>query len=557
MVRESKVIIAENIKLDNTYKNVLSYNQTQMLNLVTTNAVATGNNYSFIREFENKIQVKIKYSQICNANYIAFQNKDYNNRWFFAFIKDVQYVGEDCTNIIFETDVWSTFYSSLTINDCFVEREHVNDDTIGLHTVPENIDTGDMVCESATTDGAISSDLLDYWVGMFCDWLPLDSGTLAPYQKNGKQYSGITVYNKNVGGHALLLFRLKQRSGEVGDWDTHVPDLTDLKDFIETTNADGHIEDIKDIFILPNGLFESGDYSATVCTRTIADPVFASKFKYYTAKQSLTAKTWTYNVPKVHSFNGITIKNNKCYCYPYNYLLVSNNQGNQNIYKYEFFGDTNNATFTNELGASIGCSGRTVPTNYLGDPYNNDESLPLGKFPTCGWTADSYTNWLTQQSINLPTKLLTMAGGTSIAIATGNFVGAGALLGGGGISLLNEFRAEGLKPNIEGGGNTADIVFGTDNNTFTYKCMRSKKEDIEIIDNYFSRFGYKINETKTPNLTGRAYWNYIKIGNNDRFASGNIQTKFLDTINQIAQAGVTIWHNHANIGNFDLNNTIV
>ena len=87
--------------------------------------------------------------------------------------------------------------------------------------------------------------------------------------------------------------------------------------------------------------------------------------------------------------------------------------------------------------------------------------------------------------------------------------------------------------------------------------MRSKDEYIRIVDRYFDRFGYKIQETKIPNITGRTYWNYIKIGNNDRFASGNIQTKFLDTINRIAQSGVTIWHNHANIGNFNLNNTIV
>ena len=561
MVRESKIIIAQGIKLDNDYKNVLSYTQQEMLDLVNSNdhKLAIATDYSFIRQEKNMVQVGFPYSTVCNANYMAFQNKDYNNRWFFAFIRDVEYVNDRTVNIVFDIDVWSTFYGDLSIMKCFVEREHVNNDTIGLHTVPENIDTGDMVCETEIVDSSLSSDLLNYWIGVYTDWLPLDSGTWAWTKKAGYQFDGITAYNKNVGGHSLLLFQLKTRESGTIDWNTHVPDLTDLKDFIATCNIDGHIEDIKDIFILPNGLFESGDYSERTVERDVPDaqPIFLRIFKYYIAKQSLTPKYWTMNIPKVHSFNGITIKNNKCYCYPYNYLLVTNNQGNQNIYKYEFFGNSQNATFRTELGATIGCSGRTVPTNYLGIETNNDESLPLGKFPTCGWTADSYTNYLTQQAVNLPTKLLTMAGGTGFALATGNFVGAGALLGGGSISLLNEFRNEGLKPNIEGGGNTADIVFGTDNNTFSYKCMRSKKEDIEIIDKYFTRYGYKINETKTPNLTGRTYWNYIKIGGNDRFASGNIQTKFLDTINEIAQKGTTIWHSHDNIGNFDLNNSIV
>lgn len=561
MVRESKIIIAQGIKLDNDYKNVLSYTQQEMLDLVNSNdhKLAIATDYSFIRQEKNMVQVGFAYSTVCNANYMAFQNKDYNNRWFFAFIRDVEYVNDRTVNIIFDIDVWSTFYGDLSIMKCFVEREHVNNDTIGLHTVPENISTGDMVCISETTDASISSDLLDYWVGVYSDWLPIDSGTWAWTKKSGYQFDGITAYNRNVSGHALLLFKLKKRASDQIDWSTHVPDLTDLKDFIATCNIDGHIEDLKDIFILPNGLFGSGDYSERVVERDVPDaqPVFLRTFKYYIASQSLTAKTWNVTIPKVHSFDGINIANNKCYCYPYNYLLVSNNQGSQNIFKYEFFGDQNNATFKTELGASIGCSGRTIPTNYLGVAENNDESIGLGKFPTCGWTADSYTNYLTEQAINLPQKMVGASAGIGLATATYGPIAGLIGVAGNVIGALGQFYPESLKPNIEGSGNTADVVFATDNNTFTYKCMRSKKEDIEIVDRYFSRYGYKINETKTPNLTGRTYWNYIKIGGNDRFASGNIQTKFLDTINEIAQKGTTIWHSHDNIGNFDLNNTIV
>lgn len=70
-------------------------------------------------------------------------------------------------------------------------------------------------------------------------------------------------------------------------------------------------------------------------------------------------------------------------------------------------------------------------------------------------------------------------------------------------------------------------------------------------------FGYKINETKTPNITGRTYWNYVEIGGNEEIGHGNIPNRFLDEINQIFRKGVTIWHNHSNIGNYSLSNTIV
>ena len=69
--------------------------------------------------------------------------------------------------------------------------------------------------------------------------------------------------------------------------------------------------------------------------------------------------------------------------------------------------------------------------------------------------------------------------------------------------------------------------------------------------------GYKVNTLKHPNITGRAYFNYIEIGNTEDIGFGELPSKSLEIINKICRRGVTIWHNHANIGNYSLNNTIV
>lgn len=545
MARNSNIIIAENIKLDSTYKNVLSYNQAQMLELVNDNKVAIANNYSFIRQEQNMVQVGFAYSTICNANYMAFQNKDYNNKWFFAFIRDIQYVSDNCVNIVFDIDVWSTFYSNLTINKCFVEREHVNDDTIGLHTVPENISSGEIVQEKEYEDTSFNQYL---YIAVMTDWHPISSGSTGD---PGKQFQYISVYNRGIFAHQIVLFKLQVNS-QTGDT---TPDITNLIYFLTITNDDGHIEDIKDMFIVPSALINETYLTLNTCHRQHGQLDVTANF--WSLPYTANPETITISYEKVHSFTGITdIKNNKCYCYPYNYLLVTNNQGNQNIYKYEDFAGTN-FNFEYQLALTIGVSGRCVPVNYKGQDYANDESVPLGKYPTCAWSTDSFTNWLTQQALNIPTKIASTILGTGVAIGTGQ-VGGGLLYGATSIAgLIGEFRNESLKPNIEGGGNTADVIHSAKQNTFVIKCMRSKLEYLRIIDSYFTRFGYKINETKTPNLTGRTNFNYIKIGGNDRFATGNIQSKFLDTINQIAQQGVTIWHNHANIGDFSVSNTIV
>ena len=43
------------------------------------------------------------------------------------------------TEITIETDVFQTWQFNINYKKMFVEREHVNDDTVGLHTVPENV----------------------------------------------------------------------------------------------------------------------------------------------------------------------------------------------------------------------------------------------------------------------------------------------------------------------------------------------------------------------------------------------------------------------------------
>ncbi len=84
--------------------------------------------------------------------------------------------------------------------------------------------------------------------------------------------------------------------------------------------------------------------------------------------------------------------------------------------------------------------------------------------------------------------------------------------------------------------------------------MRCRVEFLKIIDDYFTRFGYQINRVKIPNITGRPAFNYIEIGTGENFAYGEVPANSLDEINKIARSGVTIWHNHNNIGNYDINN---
>lgn len=188
---------------------------------------------------------------------------------------------------------------------------------------------------------------------------------------------------------------------------------------------------------------------------------------------------------------------------------------------------------------------------------DDDETIPLAKYPTFSWITDAYINWLTQQAVNMPTQIVSAGISTIGQLASGNVVGGLTTVAGTMANTMGQFYKASLLPNTTNGQNTADVNFAAERNTITFRCMRARKENIEIIDNYFSRFGYKVNEMKVPNFTGRTNWNYIEIGSNEILAYNSINNEFKDKINQIARRGVTIWHEHSNVGNFALANTIV
>ena len=86
MARNSKVIIARDIKVDRDYKNVLTYSESEMLSLCQANKVYENSTYEFLKENESPMYVGCDYQTALKGNYIAFQNPNYSNKWFFAFI---------------------------------------------------------------------------------------------------------------------------------------------------------------------------------------------------------------------------------------------------------------------------------------------------------------------------------------------------------------------------------------------------------------------------------------------------------------------------------------
>lgn len=539
----SKILLVKNIHIDRQYTNVLSYSEAQMLELCQANLVAQADNYSFLRP-TGSIMAGFTYAQCLQANYIAFQNPDYSNKWFFAWIDNVIYKGDKNTEITFTIDAWSTWFDKWQKKTCFINRQHVNNDTIGLHTIPENIDVGEVIQESITEDESYGNNF-GYWIAVASNWKIKDgsTGDEALESNKGTQNSGITVYDNAVFGTQLFFIKI-----------TELSSFKNLELLLRRTNVDKHIEDVENIFILPNLAIKENkliQHSASVG---------GQNFSFYTMGYDLTPEKFNTVINKITTFSDYTPKNNKCFVYPYNYLFVSNNQGSNNIYKYEDF-NSEKCIFENQFSISIGGSGRIVPKNYKGMTTNDDEALALGKYPTCGWSSDAFTNWLTQNSVNMAVSLGLTTGAIASTIATGGatapiIAGAVMSIAGNVGNTIGQFYQASLLPNIDGGQATGDVIWACNRNKFTFRQMRVKTEYLKIIDDYFTRFGYAIKSLAMPNITGRKYWNYVEIGASEEIGYGEVPAKYMDTINNACRRGVTIWHNHANVGNYSLDNSI-
>lgn len=541
---DSKLYLCQGIKLDKNYTNVVNYTLEQMLTLVTNNSVYESNNLNYIDYIAKTVKVDCPYSTAIECNYMAFQNPRHGNKWYFAFIDDVKYESPKQCTISFTIDVWSTFYNDWSQRPCFVAREHVNNDTIGLHTIDEGLTINNYICEGSGSDPDL---LVDGYVAIECTYDP----------STQKDFMSLSIINRNVFGCDIYVVRNNSEG-----W-------SNLLRFIIACNDKAKASSIINIFQVPYGIVGSQSELESVNFTTdggVSGTVYKLPFSFN--KKSF--------ISKHYDSVGYNCKNNKLKCYPYRYLQVTNNSGNANIYKWEFFEKENNQVeFEIQMAFSVGCSIRAVPLKYKGFDINYDEGVELGKYPNCGWTSDEYTNWLTQNAVNQPVNFLSnMMGATTQAQssayryqqaqaqgtsynATGDIMNiTGNIASSVGNLIASEYSAS-LLGNKLAGSNMGDVNFASNSLRFDYYNMRLSNEDLKILDDYFSRFGYKINETKIPNITGRRYWNYIQIGESEIIGTGNVASKYMEEINNICRKGVTIWHNHDNIGNYNLNNEII
>lgn len=527
------------VPLESDYKHTIYFNDKKAQeDYFKSKAIykdLTYTDFSYQRK-EHKIRVPNHFDNLSGkVNYVMYKNKAYSNKWFYAFIVDIEYVNDAVSDVYIQTDVIQTWMFDYTLKSCFVEREHVKDDTIGKHTVPEMLETGEYICNNTINDTSMDSTRF-----IVASAVNLETGA----------DSNIRLYNGVLNGWYYYCFSTVAEVREA------------LSDIATLRSNDA----IVSIFIMPTKFIhlEDGD-------NRVVESHDVPKYDLFGYDDDNTP------IEKPTDVNGYVPKNNKLLTYPYSYLLIDNNAGATATYHYELFEDKTHCGFMIYGCITPGGSLRLIPSKYNGTDGKH-YGLNSGKFPVCGWQSDYYTNWLTQNALNIEvqTEGIKLSGlqnavnnafdtgkGASASIMSGDVVGGltTAVQGGvnsyfiaqqqlnqiKGITAMKEMHAF-QSPTVSGNIASGDINYCMGNIRFSAYQMSIKEEYARIIDNYFSMYGYQVNRVKTPNKNHRALYWYTKTVGCE--IDGAIPNKDMQIIKTCYDSGITFWKNPTMIGKY-------
>lgn len=469
--------------------------------------------------------VKIPYTEMSalHINYIAFCNHGISEEWVFCFVKSIEWLSEKTTRINWDFDVFQNNIYSINIKPCYVEFHHIpkSQDYVGGNLIPVNLETG----ETEVTH----HEKLNLTPNFCCVFAT--RGTVEQSWFDGRLENGI--YNW----------------GSIGVYNVKKEDeLENLNGLLKSYNEQGAQDAIVGLFMAPE-----------ICTKSLG------------GKKIVPIKR---NIPISNNvFGGYKPKNNKVYSYPWLYMLVDNNQGNTNIYRYEYSHDINHQLTFHSYGVIATLPQViTTPVKYKTDSeYSHglmSEAIVNSSFPQCSFSSDTYRAWLAQNKSSIALS--------QAKIATDAIVGASGAVAGmsiGGKGAIGQAKAGidgvtsslwdalSMSANMTDRARNAGVVHGKalSENVLTginevgidFYEMSCKREFAEMADSFFTQYGYPINRVVTPNLRSRSNWNYVKTSHCG--FTGDIELDQLKAIRKIFDNGVTLWHTD-DIGNYNLSN---
>lgn len=505
---------------------------------------ATFSDYTYQRNTRNVIRIGLPMgssgaNSALRANYCIFNNSAFEGKNIYCFVDNVDYVNNNTIDVTFTIDAMQTFMFDYELKSCYVEREHSERDHVGDNLTPEEFGTLPAVIADSSQDlvfqknvGAPKYTCAIYYIEN------CGVGTDGTIDMTTYDVQGIVANNIYTGTNFTSIV------GNANDIDTEIERII---------HNGGSIVGIQ---MLPNGLITAANNNNGIINETtilkpsnIIDP---------------TDPEYSY-----------APKNKKLMTYPYCYLTVTNNLGEERQYRWEWFSGISEVKFR-WYGAYLPTPDTAaVPLDYKGMSVCYGERVSYNTFPTCPWSEDSFQQWWLRNGNaynagieqNFVSTAISTIGGMIVGAAVGSKFGpwgavAGAAVGGGRSIVSGMMNEEKMQAGLKDQAATPDKLAGSPasavvnevigNTGFTIYQMNIPVHLAKNIDDFFTMYGYATKRVKVPNISSRPVFNYVKTQGCTIY--GDIPAPYALEIQERFNSGVRFWKT-TDVGNYSLNNS--
>lgn len=534
IVPNGQIRFLTQIPIDSNYENSLDFlteleQRTYFLSQVPVHTM-----FNATRVRDGVIAVNAPSDTLLSANYLMFQNTNFSNKWFYAFITNIEYVNNSMSHVYYQIDDIQTWMFDVTLSQCFVEREHTQTDGMFEHLVDEGISV------SEYTSGTLYDKTYDRYVAcLFCSSTidSEDEPVTTDIGIKAGQLNGLTIVQEDIqnsdGTWQDISYTENPETGELEPNNS----LTRLNDFIKKMVAKEQKDSIVCMITYPEAFAPSQDISHNPTTDSL-------QFNNFSSGEALD----TY-VPK----------NKKMYNSPYCTFEFGVNDGQKVTLQPEYL-------LTSDNGISIysNCSPSPsllcVPLWYEGENYCYKKALSIGDFPQAPMSIDGYSAWVASGGLSkqIVGTVAGVSGGILNTVGSGiagNPIGVvgGVVSAGASIAdaIINIGVAKSLPSEVKGNLNSTPLSANRKIGLYVRK-MTINKDVAKSIDDYFTMFGYKVNKLKQPSRRNRPHYTYLKT--KGLHVNGGAPADAIQRIETIYDNGIRFWVNPAEVGDFTVNN---
>lgn len=453
-----------------------------------------------------------------DISYMRFKNTNFENKWFYAFVDNVDYVNNNTVRIRYHLDVMQTWAFDYSFNQCMIEREHTETDRIGENTIPENFELGDYIFDNVQEFNYEPTAVV-VTAGDFGG--SYGAGVVVPgLSTKGDWFSGVHFY----------------------PFPLHVQQQVDaLNQMLEDAYTDrDKLNTIIAVFVMPNS-FITPNFPPEEFTESV---ITASHIGGY-------------------MLGNYPCRNAKLLTYPYNLLYITNYQGGHLELHFEYFSDPTDCKLKVWGNMSVNPALILYPNNYKTTGDNFDEMLECTGFPMCAWANDAYKAWVAQNAGTLAagayailSQGLTGAGRTLFGLKAGslNEVSGGArqMMGAytAAAAMVGQVKDHSVAPPTAHGNGNGNVQYQAGKMTFMWCHKHIRPEYAAIIDNFFDMYGYATHRVGYPIRNVRPCYTFVKTV--DCSMDGNVPTEDLRAIEDIFNKGVRFWKSTAVFGVYDI-----